>query len=414
MTPVDAGENRRGASLRVLLEGGFRPFFLLAALFGAVLPLHWVGLLSGWWGGPDWLTPIAWHGHEMLFGFASAAIAGFLLTAVPVWTGSPPIAQGRLAALVVLWLAGRLAMIAAGFLPPWLVALLDLPFLPALAVAVGRPIYHSPKRRNDGFPLLLLAVAVANGWAHLAAMGEDSRSGDLALRGVVFAVALLIAWISGRIVPLFTANALRRSGGGGLRTGPWTARLVLPVFGLAALVELWPGAGWLAGVAGGAAAGVLLLRQSGWRSLRALRDPLLGSLHIGHLWLPVGWGLLAAGHLGAPIPASLGLHALTTGGIGMMVLAVSSRVALAHTGRPLKASRPVASAYGMVTAAALLRVAGPLLWPHATLHLLQLSALLWSGAFLAFLGVYAPILWAPRRETAAQAPPLPAALQQPS
>ncbi|MDX1650090.1 MAG: NnrS family protein, partial [Myxococcota bacterium] len=296
-TSVDASSSP-GRAL-ALLEAGFRPFFLGAALWAAVALGLW---LAAWLGlaalpaatGATWPGPW-WHAHEMLFGVVAAAAAGFLLTAVPVWTGTPPFRGAALAGLVALWAAGRVAMLAAGALPAAWVLAVDAAFLPVLALAVGRRIAAAGRLRNAPFPVVLgvmagLDVAVHLG-VHPDALGVrlPAPGAPAALRAVVDLAVLLIAIVGGRITPAFTANALRRAGEpADLRPGAeWgalgvAALVALAVADLAAPRSVWTGA------AAGVGAAALLLRHAGWRPVQAARDPLLLALHLGVLWVPVG------------------------------------------------------------------------------------------------------------------------------
>jgi uncharacterized protein involved in response to NO len=377
----------------VLFARGFRPFFLLAALQAVLFVPLWIAVLQGWLVVPGWGSPILWHAHEMIFGFCAAAIAGFLLTSVPVWTASPAVTGRPLAALCALWVAGRFATPFA-HRAPWL-ALVDLAFLPALAAAIGIPIYRAGARRNFGFPLLLLALAGANALVHAETLSPGAAS--LGLRIGVDGVALLVVIVGGRIVPSFTTAALERAGiRDGARTRPWAGRAAVPAFLLFAAADLARPASPWSGAAAALAAFVLAARAAGWRSLRVLRDPLLGSLHLGHAWLVLGLAALAASDLGALWPRSIAVHALTAGAFGTMILAVMTRVALGHTGRPLAAPLHAVLAYGLLTAGALLRTVGVLLSHGGTFVALTLAGALWSGAFAVFLAGYGWILLTPR------------------
>ena len=378
---------------------GWRVFFLLAGAFGGVFVPVWLAVLAGRAAPPPWLSPLAWHAHEMVFGLVAAAVAGFLLTSVPVWTASAPLTGGRLALLAGLWVAGRAAVAAAGVLPAWLVAAADLAFLPALLLAVGRPIAASRNRRNYGFPLGLGALLIANALVHTQALAPRAASSDLGLRLGVYLVVLFITVIGGRIVPAFTANALRGEGREPrVRARPWLERSAAPAVALFALCDLAGAPPAASGGAAFAAAGLLALRMSGWDTLRTGGDPLLWSLHLGYAWLPAGLALAGLAALGAGVPRTTALHGLTAGAMGTMILAVMSRVALGHSGRPLAAPRAMTAAYLLVTAGALLRTAGPLLAPERTFVAVQIAGVLWAGAFLVFLAVYAPILTAPRSD----------------
>lgn len=381
----------------VLVGAGFRPFFLLAGAYGALFPLYWVAVLAGLLGAPEWLAPARWHAHEMVFGFITAAAGGFLLTAVPTWTQTPPLSGGRLAALVGLWLLGRAAMAASAMLSPIWVAAADLPYLPVLTLAVARPIVAARQRRNYGVPVVLSLLTVANLLFHLEAALALRRASDLGLRLAVDLVVLLLVVIGGRIVPAFTENALRREGlDSRVRSRPRLGRLAVAAVVIAVATDvLWPRSAW-SGWGAALAAAVLALRMSGWQTMRTLRDPLLWSLHLGYAWVPVGLACIALHDLAGAVPASTGLHALTAGAFGTMILAVMSRVALGHTGRALAAPRAMAAAYLLVTFAALVRTAGPVLRPDLLLPAILASGAVWSGAYVLFVVVYARVLTAPR------------------
>jgi uncharacterized protein involved in response to NO len=382
---------------RVWLEHGFRPLFLAAAVF---VPLHvgaWLGILAGVWPAPAWLAAPFWHAHEMLFGVVAAAIAGFLLTAVPVWTASRPPAPSSLAALFALWLAGRLAMGGVGWLPAFLPAALDLAFLLVLAAFVGVRVLRARQRRNAGFPLLLLALAAANALVHLEALGLARETARTGLRAGVWWITLLVVLVGGRITPSFTANALRRAGDPArVVTRPWVERLVVPCVLVVLVLDLALSRSPVTGAAAGVAGAVLALRLAGWQTRRTLRDPLLWSLHLGQAWLPVALFALAASNLLDTPPWTSALHALTTGAVGTMLLAVMTRVPLGHTGRPLRAPPAAVLAYALVSAGAVGRSAGPALAPDHALPVLLASGALWAIAFAVYAVGYAPILLGPR------------------
>lgn len=379
MTPeprvvIPLGPTRDTYSGPILLASGHRPFFLLAGLHAAAAIGLW---LLAWRG----LLPLTstWHGHEMVFGFAVAAIAGFLLAAVPKWTDSQPIRGKRVALLVALWLLGRVGMA----LPGW--ALLDLLFLPVLAALQGWAIYSARNRRNYGVPLLLLGL-----WGLDLGFHTGHASG--ALRVAVLLVATLIALIAGRIVPTFTRNALKLAGHADCEctTPPWLDRLAVPAVLLVAATEFaLPQSLWSA-LAAAAAALVLGLRPLRWRTWQTRRLPLVWILHVGYGFLPLGMALKAAADVGGPVSTFAALHALTAGAMGVMILAVASRAALGHSGRPLVPARATVVAYGLVVAGALLRVVAT--HPHMVLA----AGALWSSGYAVFSLVYWPILTRPR------------------
>lgn len=378
----------------------FRPFFLAAAVFAALVVPWWTAVWIGLVPPPAWGIPTWWHGHEMMFGFVAAAIAGFLLTASPVWTGGPALTGAPLAALAALWLAGRAAFAASGSLPAWGVAIVDAAFLPGVALAMARTLRGSGQVRNYGVLGVVGALAVANGAMHVEVLGWASDLAARALRFGVDAVVVLLLVIGGRITPAFTRNAFRRDGiGATVRSWPWLDRTAIAAAALLALVTATfgrsPVSGALAGLAGAAAAARLL----GWRPWHTRHDPLLWSLHAGAAWLAVGLGLVAASDLGAGVPPSAGLHALTAGAMGVTILAVMTRVGLGHTGRPLVAPRAAVGGYALVNAGALARVAASLV-PGAATPLLWVGAAAWAGAFALFAFRYAPILTTPRPDGA--------------
>lgn len=375
---------------------GFRPLFLLAGVWGCVSPIAWVAMLCGCIAPPAWLSPVAWHAHEMLFGVVAAAVAGFLLTSVPVWTDRPPVAGRPLAALTALWIAGRLAMLGAASLAPIAVAASDLAFLLALVVCLAPPLLAGSQRRNWGIVAILLGLCGANARIHAEAVGWGQASAETALRFAVQLVVVLLVVIGGRITPAFTRNAFARAGiEAPVRSSPGLDRWAIALVCLLPASELlWPRTSWSGGVALAAALAVAG-RMRGWQTLRTWRDPLLWSLHAGYAWVCVGLVLVAVADLGRAVPWTAGLHALTAGAMGSMMLAVMTRVALGHTGRPLVAPRGVVAVFGLVHAGALVRL-GAAFAPGISLPLLTVAGVLWGAAFGLFVALYAPILTRPR------------------
>lgn len=379
-----------------LLNYAFRPFFLMGGVFAlAAIPLWVLGLHGGAWPGamPDLML---WHAHEMLIGFGVGSIAGFLLTAVATWTGRPQVSGARLGALVSSWLIGRLAMLAADGLPAAVVAIADMAFPLLLAGLAIQEIVGGKSARNYGIAAIIAALAALNLVFHLGWTGVLAGADRTALYLSVHVVLILIAVIGGRIVPSFTANWLRMRGVAELPViRPWLEQLVVPAMILAGLADgLLPGTA-LAGVLALAAAAVHGLRLSGWRGAATLGEPLLTVLHVAYAWLFVGYAVLGLSSLGLAIPRSAALHALTMGGVGNMVLGVATRVALGHTGRPLKAARPIVAAYVIFSLAVLVRVLSPIAGDWY-LRLVDLAASGWLAAFAIFVWVYWPILTRPR------------------
>ncbi len=367
---------------------GFRPFFLLAGLQAALLVPVWLAqlLMNMDLGLP--YSPALWHGHEMVFGFAGAAVAGFLLTAVPNWTATAVRQGPPVAALAGLWLAARIAFWCAGVLPPWIPAVLALAFFPAVASVLAGPLISAGKWRNMVFLPILGALTLADALVQAEMLGitQTGRSG-LVLG--IFSLLLMITIVGGRIIPLFTANGLRPLGiavqpKARPRLDRWSIGLLVAA-GLAVLIM--PG-GRVTGTLLFAASALHMVRLSGWFGWRTAPVPLLWVLHLGYLWLPFGLLLLGLSSFVPALRPEPALHALTVGCIGMMVLGVMSRVALGHTGRPLVAAKPTAVAYGLIFLAAAVRVFGVMIdYPAA----LWLSAALWSAGYLVFVTLYAPL-----------------------
>jgi uncharacterized protein involved in response to NO len=329
----------------------------------------------------------------MLFGPVAAAIAGFLLTAVPVWSGRPALCGRPLAALFGLWVLGRLAMWAAGVLAPGLVAGIEVAFLPALTLVLARTLWRTGQRRNYGVVALVAALALVNAAVHAQALGLAAGSAPGALRFGVDGVVVLIVVIGGRITPAFTANALLRRGvRARVQSRPRLDRLAVASAVLLAGVDLVAPRGSASGALALVAGLAVAARMTGWQTLRTLRDPLLWSLHAGMAWVALGLLLVAAGDLGGPVPATAGLHSLTAGAMGSMILAVMTRVGLGHTGRPLELPRAASSCLLLVHAGALARVGSGLAPGTLQGWLLPVGGLAWAAAFGLFAILYAPIL----------------------
>lgn len=381
-----------------LFDYGFRPFFLLCGLFAlAIVPL-WLfrfahaSVLFGA------LPGVYWHAHEMLFGFVGAAIAGFLLTAVPSWTGSPGFAGRPLISLVTLWLAGRIAMAMTDVLPFWLAAGIELSLFPALILFLAPPIVRA---RNRNLPILAVVTVL---WLIDAAFMRALQTGDLLLAAGAARVALdlillLVVVIGGRIVPAFTGNALRRLG---MEVAPvsrgWLEIIAIGSVAAIVICDLFFPDSTAAGVLAAVAAAAHAARLAGWRSFRTRGEPILWILHVAYAWVVVGLALKAAWLLGDAGFAAKWQHALTYGAFGTMILAVMTRASLGHTGRPLMAKPSIAVAYSWLTAGALLRVFGGAWAPDHYLLWLTVSGAAWSLAFLIFVCVYGPILMSPRAD----------------
>jgi len=381
-----------------LLRYGFRPFFLAAGLTAMLLVPWWAaGYAFGVPLGTGW-PPTLWHGHEMLFGFIVAAIAGFLLTAVPSWTGARGFAGWPLAMISGLWLLGRIAVATSQLWPPRAVAALDLAFLPALALLVAPPLVRA---RNRNTPLLAVLAAL---WATDAAFywGLRHHNDGTSLRALIVGidvVLLLITVIGGRIVPAFTASALKQRGTAGtIRAWPGITQLAVGSMIALVLSDLFVPDGMVAGVIAALAAVIQAVRIAQWRTLKTLRQPIVWVLHLAYVWLPIGLALKALALLTGAAPAAFWLHALTIGAAATMILAVMTRASLGHTGRSLVVDPVIALAYLLLTTAALVRVFGLAVLPIAYPEVILVAAFLWTAAFVLFTWIYAPMLLAPRAD----------------
>ncbi|HEX5765874.1 MAG TPA: NnrS family protein [Woeseiaceae bacterium] len=381
--------------LQTFLDYGFRPFFLLNGIFAVVVVVLWTLLLHGaWTSGPGNFA--LWHAHEMLVGFAMATIAGFLLTAIPNWTGRERLNGHLLGWLVLAWLCGRAAMAASGMLPAWFVAPVDLAFPLLLFLFVLQEIVSAGNRRNYPIIAITAVLLLLNLLYHLGAAGRVPGGGRAAIYLMTHTILLLITVIGGRVIPNFTANWMRNHNIARVPANDTTVdRLTILVTVLVGLASSFSQAGTLTGSLALAAAVLHGVRLAAWRGLATRTEPLLLVLHVAYAWLPLGYALMACAAFGFLVPPTAALHALTVGAIGTMILAMMTRVPLGHTGRPLHASRLTVMAYVVLTLAVIIRVAGPLAGP-AYPRMIDASAAAWVLAFAIFSFQYWPILTRPR------------------
>lgn len=376
-----------------LFELSFRPFFLAGAVFAAlVIPLWaaaWLGFMGDWQPTGGWL---AWHMHEMLFGFAAAIIAGFALTAVQNWTGVPGLSGTPLVVLAALWLLARLAWLAA--LPVWLVIALDLLFLPAVALAMARSVWIARQKRNYPIVLVLALLALCN-LVSLSGLATNDlalqRQGNL---GALWLVAALMGMIGGRVIPFFTQRGLNLSQPAPAL--PWLDYLLLTGSIAVALlmltgVALQPSiaAGLLFALLGAGHLARLLL----WHNTAMWKVPLVWSLHLAYAWLVIALYAMALWNAGWLIGFSQAVHLLAIGSMGGLILAMIARVSLGHTGRPLQPRPAMSAAFILLNLAVPLRVWLAPAWPEGGYWL---AALCWASAFALFVWHYAAILYRPR------------------
>ncbi len=365
-------------------SSGFRPFFLGAACYGPLLLALWYGARAGWWGAPaaGLALPLL-HAHELLFGFAAALVCGVLLTALPSWSGAREVRGGRLAALFIVWAAARAAFLAG--LP--YAGVLDSALFPVLALVLFATVSHARRRLFWWTLPPLAALAAANALYHF---GPDPR---WALTLGVHALAFLFTLYGGLFIPAFTRRWLHARGERAAAILPpleYATALAMVVFACADLLEA--PAAWTAAAAL-AAAIVHGWRFARWRGWRTASEPLLWCIHLGYAWLIAALVLRALAGIAVEVPGEAWIHAFTLGAYGMLKIGLMTRVALRHTGRPLKASAAMQVAFVMVFAASLLRLAysvhGLGEWALAG------SALLWGAAFLVYLALHGLMLIRP-------------------
>ena len=418
VTPVPRYRATAGPAV---LSQGFRPFFLAAAVWAVLGLVLWLMAFWGWLTIPTAFDPTMWHIHEMLFGFVGAAIAGFVLTAIPNWTGRLPLQGWPLLSLVALWAAGRAAVAFSAEIGGAPAAAIDIAFLAVLTAVAAREIVVGKNWRNLPIIAALALLALCNALFHAGlfqigglhiGLFDIHTASELAWRLAITVVVMLIALIGGRIIPSFTGNWLaKRDQQRPPAFGPFDT-LTLIVTG-AALVY-WSVASPSQMVANGlfVAAIANAMRLARWQGHRTLAEPLLWILHLGYAWLPVGLALLAASQLTPQVPQTAAVHALTVGLMAMMIVAVASRATLGHTGRALHAGIGTAMIYLLITGAAIARVGGSLWTPHY-MELLALSGGLWIAGFGLFILLYGPMLILPDpRKRAGPSGSPPSALQK--
>lgn len=374
---------------------GFRPFFLMAGVSAVLLVTVWVAIFRGQWivaAPARYLDMFSWHFHEMIFGFAAAVIAGFLLTAASNWTGQRTAHGPWLIALVGLWLAGRVVMLSGAWLAKPIIAAVDLAFLPALIVAVGLPIVRTRNWRNLLFIILLTAMTIANVLMHLQALGAAGS----ARRGGFFAIDLIIimiAVVGGRVFPYFASKRLPDA-----KVRRYMPVEIASIVSLALLMFaelLSPMSMKVIAALAGFAALANGVRFIGWLDRRVWGVPLLWVLYTGYAWLIIGL-MLRAGAALEYITPTLSTHALTVGAIGVLTLGMMARVSLGHTGRALQQSTLTTIAFVVINLSAVLRALGPLAAPHEYAACVAISGGLWAVAFAMFLITYTPIFIGPR------------------
>jgi uncharacterized protein involved in response to NO len=391
MSAASKEDRLRRARLPAVLDYAFRPMFLAAGSWAVIALALWLAMFFGYVQLPTRFDPLAWHIHEMLFGFVMAAVAGFLLTAIPNWTGRLPVRGFRLAALAGLWLLGRLACLISADLPAWLAVLADLAFPTALLAVAAREIIAGRNWRNLPMTAPLMLFIIADLLMHLESLGAAVPTG-LGWRLAVCAPIVLISVIGGRIIPSFTRNWLFKRKSPRLPS-PQDMLDTAAVALLAAALILWAflPAHHVTGALLIAAALLNAVRLGRWAGIASWPEPLLFILHIGYGWVAVGTALLGLSIFNIGVPVASAIHALTAGATAVMILAVMPRVTLGHTGRELTANRATIAVFVLINAAAIIRVCASWHTEFMTILLLVAGAC-WIAAFGLFELVYGPML----------------------
>lgn len=395
MQILDAEKER---AIWPLFRLGFRVFFLAGAIVSVVTMLLWLLSLSGFNLLGAVKNPIWWHAHEMIFGFTLAIIAGFVLTAIQNWTGIPGVRGWPLAIAAFLWLLPRILLLTLGE-THWLVAILDILWLPLVAYFLARPIFRIKQWRNLFFVPVLLIFTLLNALSYYAAYNNDWLLSERIFIGSVLMITALIAVMGGRVIPFFTSRATNTE-------NPQPIMLLE----IMALGGIWLLAlGWLLiprtptfyqflAVISFITAVAHLLRMLRWNSIPSLKVPLLWILHIGYLFIPLGLIAFALALSQQLLTISAASHFLTAGALGCVVLGMIARVSLGHSGRKLEPKKLIVGAFAFIIIAAVLRSLGPIFLPQFLSQIYQSSAMLWIMAYLIFTVIYWPVLTQPRTD----------------
>jgi uncharacterized protein involved in response to NO len=388
MSAPAALKRRRDYAGPALFAYGFRPFFLAAGFWGAFGILLWLPQYLGALTLPTHFGPLDWHIHEMLYGYVAAAVAGFLLTAIPNWTGRLPVNGWPLAALAALWIAGRAAVLVSAAIGGLAAAAVDVSFLAVLAIVAGREIVAGKNWRNLRVLAVLGALIAGNIVFHAEVLHNGSA--NYGERIAIGAVLLLISLVGGRIVPSFTGNWIKRENPGRMPV-PFgrVDGITMATSALALLVWIAAPAHAITGALLLVAGALQAVRVARWAGDRTVADRLVLVLHAAYIFVPLGFLLVGASVFTDAVPLTAGLHAWNAGAIGLMTLAVMTRATLGHTGRPLQASAITQGIYACVFVAAVLRIIAGL---TGSLILLDAGGALWVVGFAGFALAYAPLL----------------------
>lgn len=375
---------------------GFRPFFLSGAIYAGLGILIWLPILLGKMTIPTAFSLLDWHIHEMLYGYLPAIITGFLLTAIPNWTGRAPLQGGILAVLLAAWVSGRVAICISAVIGPIAAAVIDVSFLLLVAIATSREVIVARNWRNLPPVVIILLFLAGNITFHI----EDYQSGSAefgARFGIAAAIAL-ISLIGGRVIPSFTRNWLARENSGRLPAPFNRFDMVVLTVSLLALALWVANPAWSVSAALMLTAGTAQTARLGrWAGDRTLNNRLVLILHVGYTFIPLGFVMLGAASLFPhTVPVTAGIHAWTVGAIGTMTLAIMTRATLGHTGQPLAAGPLTHAIYAAVVIAAILRVSATAL-TEAAIPMLYAAGAAWIAAFWMFAVGYGPLLARQRR-----------------
>ena len=380
----------------IIFQNSFRPFFIAAGIWATLAVPFWLLNYFGIMIVIDNFNILLWHQHEILYGFVAAAIAGFILTAIPNWTGRLPIKNKPLAILVFLWILGRVGFLTTAIFGTITTSLMDLPFLIVLVLVIMREIVSGKNWRNLPVIILISFFTLGNILVHLQ-IHEIIDSAELGMRLSTFVLSILLALIGGRIVPSFTRNWLAQNKANKFPR-PFgnfdkISLISLVVFVFAQVIIPHHQATSLLALLAGLLHGIRFIR---WKVWMTLAEPLIWILHVGYMWLCVALVLIGLSGLTDFVPYTSSYHALTVGAFSTMILAVMTRASLGHTGRTIKATLGTTTIFIFITIAAILRVYEPFINESGSL-ILSLSGIFWTLSFALFIFIYFPILIQPRK-----------------
>ncbi len=378
----------------ILFSAGFRVFFPLGAIGAVLLLPYWVMVISGYSDYlPSYFAPVAWHQHEMIFGVFVPIIIGFLFTAVPNWTGKPSPKGLPLALLGLLWILGRLCVFYGAQLPEYIVVIIDVSLLPLAIMGIGPSIFKAGNKRNYFLPVLLIILAGFNLFSHLSALGLIGLDENNFLIASLLFVVMLINVIGGRVAPSFLKNKYPT-----VEQKSFKAVLPISMISIFSLMIciIWQAPGYITGMFAVIGAISLLVRLWGWKGWIAYKDPLQLILHIGILWIAIGFLLMAYASLVDDRYIILSYHALSVGAAGSMTLGVMSRAIIGHSGRPINNEFILTTIFILISLSAISRIIAPILFVDFYMEFLFASAVCWVLAYLLFLIRFIPVVLKPK------------------